>query len=251
MDREILETVHKELGGIPQKRRTRSIEDKHVLASLGETCFGFPMKNIVEIQQLPAVTYLPNLPAWIPGVCNLRGNIVSIVDIKQLLGFEASALGPKTRLVVVRTDSQDLTAGFVVDEIVRITEMEPARIKRPVGPMEGQIGPYLKGTYETLGRGHLRLGFGSNIKLPDLANGLSQKSEIRISKSETVQMTEIPIAKSWARVSWIIGGNCLPTFGFGILNLFRISDFVTRIFNRKSAVGTGWTIYKNLSQTPC
>ncbi len=85
------------------------------------------MKNILEIQQLPPVTYLPNLPAWIPGVCNLRGNIVSIVDIKQLLGFEVTALGPRTRLVVVRTDNQDLTAGLIVDEIVRIAEMEPAQ----------------------------------------------------------------------------------------------------------------------------
>ncbi len=171
LDREILETVHKELGGSPQKLRTRSIEDKHVLVSLGESCLGFPMKNIVEIQQLPPVTYLPNLPAWIPGVCNLRGNIVSIVDIKQLLGFDASALGPKSRLVVVRTDSQDLTAGFVVDEIVGITEMDPARIRRPVGPMEGQIGPYLKGTYETPGGVICVLDLEATLNSPTLRMG--------------------------------------------------------------------------------
>ena len=147
LDRDILAAAE-----VPRReqplRRTRSIEDKHVLVGFGDSCFAFPMKNILEIQQLPPVTYLPNLPAWIPGVCNLRGNIVSLVDINQLLGFEATALGPSTRLVVVRTENQDLTAGLIVDEIVRITEMEPARIRRPVGPMEGRIGSYLKGTYE-------------------------------------------------------------------------------------------------------
>ena len=148
VDRDILAAAQAPLGEQPH-RRTRSIEDKHVLVSFGDSCFALPMKNILEIQQLPPVTYLPNLPAWVPGVCNLRGNIVSIVDIKQLLGFEATALGPRTRLVVVRTETQDLTAGLIVDEIVRITEMEPARIRRPVGPMEGPIGGYIKGTYET------------------------------------------------------------------------------------------------------
>jgi purine-binding chemotaxis protein CheW len=104
--------------------------------------------NIQEIQQLPAVTYLPHLPDWIPGVCNLRGNIVSIVDLKQLLGFESALLGTKTRLVVVRTGNQDLTTGFIVDEVVRIIEVEPEQIRQPAGPLEGHLGQFLKGTYE-------------------------------------------------------------------------------------------------------
>jgi purine-binding chemotaxis protein CheW len=95
------------------------------------------------------VTYLPHLPDWIPGVCNLRGNIVSIVDLKQLLGFEPSTIGPKTRLVVVRTHSQDLTTGLIVDEVARITEVDAARIHRPTGRLEGQLGAHVKGTYET------------------------------------------------------------------------------------------------------
>jgi purine-binding chemotaxis protein CheW len=130
------------------QRRSRSIEDMHIIVALGDSFYGLPMKNVVEIQQLPQVTYLPNLPAWIPGVCNLRGNIVSVVNLKQLLGFEPTALSSKTRFVVVRTDSQDLTTGLMVDEVVRIAEADPARIRRPVGRLEGQLGAYLKGTYE-------------------------------------------------------------------------------------------------------
>jgi purine-binding chemotaxis protein CheW len=132
-----------------RQRRSRSIEDKHVLARLGDSFYALPMKNVQEIQQLPTVTYLPHLPEWIPGVCNLRGNIVSIVDLNQLLGFEPTNFTSKTRLVVVRTESQDLTTGLVVDEVVRITEIEPQHIRRPVGPLEGRMGQFLKGTCET------------------------------------------------------------------------------------------------------
>ncbi len=137
---------------VPQElapRRTRSLEEKHILVLLGEACYGLPMKNILEIQQLPAVTYLPHLPEWVPGVCNLRGSIVSIVDLKQLFGLEPASLCATNRLVVVRTENQDLTTAFVVDEVVRITEVEPNRIRKPVGPLEGPLAPFLKGTYET------------------------------------------------------------------------------------------------------
>ena len=149
VDQAITQSAAEQFRAELPKRRSRSVEDKHVLVQLGDSYYGLPMKNVLEIQQLPPVTYLPNLPAWIPGVCNLRGNIVSIVDVKQLLGFEATTLGPNTRLVVVRTDNQDVTTGFVVDEVVRITEVEPARIRQAVGKLAGQLGEFLKGTYET------------------------------------------------------------------------------------------------------
>lgn len=148
LDLEVLETTKPTLPEQPQ-RRCRSIEDKHVLVLMGESYYGLPMKNIFEIQQLPAVTYLPNLPEWIPGVCNLRGNIVSVVDLKHFLGFEPTVLNPQSRLVVARTQNQDLTTGFVVDEVVRITEIEPEQVRRPSGRLEGQLGPYLKGTFES------------------------------------------------------------------------------------------------------
>jgi purine-binding chemotaxis protein CheW len=149
LDQEVLEQAALLPRVEHRQRRSRSIEDKHVLVRLGDSFYALPMKNVQEIQQLPMVTYLPHLPEWIPGVCNLRGNIVSIVDLKQLLGFESTNFAAKTRLVVVRSENQDLTTGLVVDEVVRITEVEPANIRRPVGPLEGRLGQFLKGTYET------------------------------------------------------------------------------------------------------
>lgn len=149
LDQEILEATVTPDSLDQPFRRYRSVEDKHILVLLGDSYYGLPMKNVQEIQQLPEVTYLPNLPVWVPGVCNLRGNILSIVDLKQLLGFDATVLSPHKRLVVARTDQQDLTTGFVVDEVVRILEVEPEKIRRPVGPLDGQLGAYLKGTYET------------------------------------------------------------------------------------------------------
>ncbi len=148
LDQEILRQAA-ETPRVEYRRRSRSIEDKHVLARLGDSYHALPMRNVQEIQQLPMVTYLPHLPDWIPGVCNLRGNIVSIVDLKQLLGFEPTNFASKTRLVVVRTENQELTTGLIVDEVVRITEVEPAFIRPPVGPLQGQLGGFLKGTYET------------------------------------------------------------------------------------------------------
>ncbi len=48
-------------------------------------------------------------------------------------------------------------------------------------------------------------------------------------------MTEIPISKPWASAGFYEGTDLFGTFGFRILNLFRVSDFVFRIFTRNRA----------------
>lgn len=82
---------------------------------LNETTFAFPLQNALEIDYLPEITPLPNLPRWVRGICNLRGNIFSVVDLKQVLRLEPVNQEPIRKLILMK--SKDIQTAILVDRI--------------------------------------------------------------------------------------------------------------------------------------
>lgn len=82
---------------------------------LNETTFAFPLQNALEIDYLPEITPLPNLPRWVRGICNLRGNIFSVVDLKQVLRLELVNQEPIRKLILMK--NKDIQTAILVDRI--------------------------------------------------------------------------------------------------------------------------------------
>lgn len=91
---------------------------KHVLFMLNETQYAVPMENVLELQRLPRITPLPSVPAWLRGVTNLRGEVLSIVDLRSLLGLPAAETQGSLRLVVVRSMLEEIATGWIVDHVI-------------------------------------------------------------------------------------------------------------------------------------
>ncbi len=91
---------------------------KHVLFVLNETQYAVPMENVLELQRLPRITPLPSVPAWLRGVTNLRGEVLSIVDLRSLLGLPAAETQGSLRLVVVRSMLEEIATGWIVDHVI-------------------------------------------------------------------------------------------------------------------------------------
>lgn len=82
---------------------------------LNETIFAFPLQNALEIDYIPEITPLPNLPRWVRGICNLRGNIHSVVDLKQVLRLAPVNADPIRKLILMK--SKDIQTAVLVDRI--------------------------------------------------------------------------------------------------------------------------------------
>lgn len=82
---------------------------------LNATTFAFPLQNALEIDFLPEITPLPNLPQWVRGICNLRGNIFSVVDLKQVLRLAPVNPEPLRKLILMK--SKDIQTAVLVDRI--------------------------------------------------------------------------------------------------------------------------------------
>ncbi|MGD8823158.1 MAG: chemotaxis protein CheW, partial [Anaerolineales bacterium] len=125
-----------------------SEEAQFISFSLAGTEYAIPIQNVTEIAYIPEVTPLPNVPPWILGVANLRGDLLSIVDLRAFFGLERTTLTGMTRMLVARTSGEDMTVGLLVDQAQGLRNLRLSEIETPTGDIESQIAPYLYGAYD-------------------------------------------------------------------------------------------------------
>jgi purine-binding chemotaxis protein CheW len=96
---------------------------------VGRETYGIPIMALSEIVRVPEITAVPDAPAHLEGVINLRGKIVSVVDLRKRFNQPATALTRHNRILVV--EHRGRFVGMIVDaasEVLKIaeSEIEPA-----------------------------------------------------------------------------------------------------------------------------
>lgn len=130
-------------------------QEKYVIFSLAGAHYAVPMNQVLELGELEHFTTVPHAPAWLLGVTNLRGDIVSVVDLRVLFGLEATD-APANNLLVAETLTGDLMTCLLVERIQGMASVAPSNIQ----PLDGLLGesltPYTRGVY-THGAGLLSI----------------------------------------------------------------------------------------------
>ncbi len=98
-----------------------------------------PLKSACEIGPAPPVTPLPNLPEWIRGIANIRGEIISVVDLKGFFELSAGQGPAEGRIIVIR--NEEMKTAVLVDRIAGSLSTSDVR-PRP----EEETYPYVEGT---------------------------------------------------------------------------------------------------------
>jgi len=96
---------------------------------VGRETYGVPIASLHEIVRVPEITAVPDAPEYMEGVINLRGKIVSVLDLRKRFGKTAGPLQRRSRILVV--EHKGRLAGMIVDaasEVLKIPEsdIEPA-----------------------------------------------------------------------------------------------------------------------------
>lgn len=89
--------------------------------------YAFHIEQIQEILIPAAVTRIPEVPAYVEGVSNLRGTIIPIIGLRQLFGIDAAVPDDQTRTVVVNVGSR--TMGCTVDSVARVMRITTDQIQ--------------------------------------------------------------------------------------------------------------------------
>lgn len=81
--------------------------------------YGIDILRVQELRGWIPVTPVPDMPAYIKGVLNLRGAIIPVIDLRERFGLEPMEYGPTTVVIVIKVDSgsTERVMGIVVDAV--------------------------------------------------------------------------------------------------------------------------------------
>ena len=116
--------------------------ERYVLLSIASTCYAVPEACVTEIDRVPRITPVPHVPVWVRGVTSVRGDILSVVDLRSFLGLDAG-IARSTRMIVVRLLTEEFATGLLVDGVERIVEIGGGAMGAPEAPLEGALAPFL------------------------------------------------------------------------------------------------------------
>lgn len=125
--------------------------DRYVLLSIASGHYAIAEAYVTELERVPRITMVPQTPAWLRGVTSVRGDIVSVIDMRAFLQLDA-APAAAARLLVVRLLDESFSAGLIVDGVDRIVGIPAATIQAPASPLEGPLAPFLAGVCDVSDR---------------------------------------------------------------------------------------------------
>jgi len=108
-------------------------QNQYLTFLLGDEEYGVDILRVQEIRGWDSVTTIPNAPAFIKGVINLRGTIVSILDLRERFGIESVEYNDLTVVVVLRVKGTDgdkeRIMGVVVDAVSEVYHISEDELK--------------------------------------------------------------------------------------------------------------------------
>lgn len=96
---------------------------------VGDETFGVPISHVREIIRVPQITALPNAPEYVEGVINLRGKIISVIDLRKRFGEANPQPGRKNRILVVELHNH--VVGLIVNSASEVLKLPPSEIEPP------------------------------------------------------------------------------------------------------------------------
>ncbi|MBI5188563.1 MAG: chemotaxis protein CheW [Nitrospirae bacterium] len=117
-----------------------------VTFKLGAEDFGIDIENVKEIIEIPPITYVPNTPDYFEGVINLRGEILSVIDVRTRFGMEAAKRNEFSRIIVVHMRGYKI--GLIVDSVSEVLQLRGMTIQPPPPIAKGIKEKYLEGMIE-------------------------------------------------------------------------------------------------------
>ncbi len=162
-----------------EAQRADIVDFKMVTFSLGGKDYGIDIMKVKEIAKIKSYTYVPNTPHFVRGVYNLRGDIISVLDLRRMfnLPVEEKEEGQPEDGLILRLE-ENLPFGVIVDRIDRVVGISRERIQPP-HPIFADINlKYISGVVEHENRLYIILDVDRILAKEEEAPEASRGTEI-------------------------------------------------------------------------
>ncbi len=114
---------------------------------LEDTLCGLDINIVQEINQDLQITKVPMSSDYVVGIMNLRGQIVTVIDQSQKIGFEPSTITEESRVIIVKSQNEHI--GLLVDRVTEVFTTPLKDLADPPSNIKGVQGKYFKGVVHT------------------------------------------------------------------------------------------------------
>jgi purine-binding chemotaxis protein CheW len=103
---------------------------KYLTFMLGREEYGLPVLKVREIIKVMDITHVPQVPAHVLGVINLRGKVIPVIDLRRKFGFAAQDHTERTCIIVAEVDLARTVVmmGVVVDAVSEVVNVSATEI---------------------------------------------------------------------------------------------------------------------------
>lgn len=115
----------------PASPKQSAVALQYLTFTLEDQLYAVPLESIREVIEYPGLTHIPLSPPVIPGVLNLRGAVVPVVDLRVRFGRPPTVAGRRTCVVIAELIVADelQLVGVLVDAVSEALEVRPEQLE--------------------------------------------------------------------------------------------------------------------------
>ena len=129
----------------PKETQGSLMAERYLEIALGKEKYALPLLRVREVIAPPKVTIVPGTPAYYVGMMNLRGQVLSVIDLRKRLSITPQEEGQEA---VVILEFNDVSIGAVVDSVNRVLSFSGDEVSAPP-PNLNKTSGHVIGIYQS------------------------------------------------------------------------------------------------------
>jgi len=102
-------------------------KDKFLTFHIAGEDYGIEIAHVLEIIGIQKITEVPDMPAFVKGVINLRGNVIPVMDVRLRFKLEERTYDERTCIIVIEVN--ETSVGLVVDQVNEVANIPENQIE--------------------------------------------------------------------------------------------------------------------------
>jgi purine-binding chemotaxis protein CheW len=137
-----------------------------VVFNIGKELYGVGIDAVHEIVKVPDITEVPDAPAFLEGVINLRGKIVPVVDLRKRMRLDGRERTKSSRVLITENDKR--LVGLLVDAVSEVLKLAPESVEAPPEMITSIGVEYITGVAKVEGRLIILLNLKKVMSVEDM-----------------------------------------------------------------------------------
>ena len=120
-----------------------TLKDRYLTFKVKDEDYGIEIIRVKEIVGIQKITPVPEMPSYIKGVINLRGNVINVVDIRLRFGMVEKEYDERTCIIIIQVG--DIEVGMIVDNVSEVCVIPEEDIKKNTSLNKSNKSTFIKG----------------------------------------------------------------------------------------------------------